>query len=221
MNKKLDHKATAGLFLGYGALTAVVYYYDKIRRQVKCAHHVQVNDLQIGGSDETPGSKLISKHATLHNIILPKSISTLKRIKTPFEYDQLFSYEVQLPQQGSLGLNMENDPVFGLPIINHMSENSPFKMGCKENLQKNALLVGIHMEEPITVEKLLDYIEILRYQDQLKVVVTLTKRVDSSATNYQMYRNYFDNFRPISAQAKLIIPEAKYDFQCPEKPIAP
>ena len=129
MNKKLDHKATAGLFLGYGASTAVVYYYDKIKHQVKCAHHVPVNDLQIGGSDETLGSKLISKHATLHNIILPESISTLEKIKTPFEYDQIFSYEVQLPQQGSLGLNMENDPVFGLPIINHMSENSPFKMG--------------------------------------------------------------------------------------------
>ena len=117
-------------------MTAVVYYYDKIKRQVKRAHHDQVDNLQIDGSDKTPGSKLISKHATLHNIILPESVSTLKRIKTPFEYNQLFFYEVQLPQLGSLGLNMENDPVFRLPIINHMSENSPFKMGCKKISRK-------------------------------------------------------------------------------------
>jgi len=51
--------------------------------------------------------------------------------------------------------------------------------------------------------------------------LTLSKHVSPQATNFQTYRNYFDNFRPIAAQAKIIIPEARYAFQCPTKPTTP
>jgi len=219
--KKLEHKSSFGLFLGYGASTAIIYYFDPIKRTIKRAHHARVDDYQVGANCTTPGSMLIRKHADLHNVVLPHTKSILATIKTPFTHDTLFTYEVRIPASGPLGLNMENDSVFGLPVINTMELNSPFIIGCKKILQKNSWLVGIHNDEPITVSRFLEYVEFLRSQKILNFQVTLTKRVSPNATNYQMIRNYFDNFRPVSSQATIIIPECKYAFQAPLKPPTP
>ena len=219
--KKLDAKATTGLFLGYGASTAVMYYFDPIKRTIKRAHHAKVDNLQVGGNELTPGSRLIQKHANIANINLPDHLLTISRIASPFKYETLFSYNVSISKTGPLGLNLENDKVFGLPIINSMDEDSPFKQGCKKILQKNSWIVGIHHDEPITIDRFLEYIEYLRKNEVLTFQITLTKRVTPGATNYAMYRNYFDNFRPIAAKATFITPETKYAVQVPTKPITP
>ena len=152
---------------------------------------------------------------------LPPNALTVCSIKTPFKYETLFSYIVTLPSRGPLGINLENDKIFGLPIINSMNANSPFKLGCKKILQKNSWIVGIHHDEPITVDRFLEYVEYLRQQGILSVQITLTKRVSPAATNYQTYRSYFDNFRPISAKATVITPETRYAFHTPIKPPTP
>lgn len=221
LTKKLDDRATAGIFLGYGASTAVVYYCDATTKIIKRAHHVKVDNYQIGASNNTPGSQLIARHANIADVKLPASTSSLQHQVSPFNYDTLFTYDVTLPSQGPLGLTLENDSVFGLPVINAMTDTSPFKPGCKKNLQKNSWIIGIHYEEPVTKERFLDYVSYLRANDVLNIRVTLSKRIHSQATKYQMYRTYFDNFRPIAARATLIVPEAKYALQCPEKPITP
>ena len=70
--KKLDPKSTAGIFLGYGASTSIMYYLDTKTNQIKRAHHAKIDDLQIGGNDITPGSILIRNHAQMHNISTSK-----------------------------------------------------------------------------------------------------------------------------------------------------
>lgn len=219
--KKLDDRAQMGIFLGYAATTSVVYYYDKIKKTIKRAHHVKIDNYQIGGSDETPGSKMITKYATLHSLKLPEPSTTLHTVSTPFHYNDLFSYETTIPPRGPLGLILENDEVFGLPIINKMNDGSPFLIGCKKILQKNAWIISLHHDEPVTYERFLAYIDYLRTQNILRVTLTLAKRVSPQATNFQTYRNYFDNFRPIAAHAKIIIPDTRYAYQCPSKPPTP
>ena len=219
--KKLDNKATTGIFLGFGASTAIIYYLDPLLSTIKRTHHARFDDLQVGGNDMTPGSCLIRKHADIHNIILPPSSLTLATVDSPFTLNSLFSYEVTIAPTGPLGLNLENDQIFGLPIINYMSEDSPFKIGCKKTMQKNAWIVGVHHDEPVTVNRFLEYLDYLRENKIFTFQMTLTKRIDHTATNYQLYRSYFDNFRPIASHATIVLPEAKYAFQTPTKPITP
>ena len=220
-SKRLDPNAITGIFLGFGASTAVLYYLDVVKRTIKRAHHAKVDDLQVGGNALTPGSRLIQQHSHMQNLQLPDHQITVARVSTPFRYDTLFSYSVSIPKTGPLGLNLENDTVFGLPLINSMSGDSPFKLGCKKILQKNSWIVGVHHDEPITIERFLEYITYLRDHDILTFQLTLTKRVSPAATNYSMFRNYCDNFRPIAARATVITPEAKYAFQLPVKPPTP
>jgi len=219
--KGLQTKSETGIYLGFGASTAVIYYLDPIKKTIKRAHNAKVDNLQIGGNDLTPGSQLIAKHANVSNVTLPPSSLTLATVKSPFDYNTLFTYSVTIPLQGPLGLNIENDEVFGLPVINFMEDTSPFRIGCKRNLQKNTWLIGIHHDEPITVDRFLEYVEYLRASNILTIQITLAKRIDPRATNYQLYRTYFDNFRPIAAKATVIIPEAKYAVQTPTKPTTP
>jgi len=219
--KKLDPKATTGIFLGYGSSTAVLYYLDPLKQSIKRAHHARFDPLQIGGNDITPGSQLIRKHADLHKIHLPDNDLTLEKVISPFSYELLFTYSVSIPKKGPIGLILENDTVFGLPVISHMENNSPFTVGCKKTLQKNSWIVSVHHDEPVTVGRVLEYIEYLREQNILTFQITLTKRISPQATNYQQFRNYFDNFRPIAAKATVVIPEAKYAFQSPSKPPTP
>ena len=219
--KGLQPKAETGIYLGFGASTAVIYYLDPVKKTIKRTHNAKIDNLQIGGNDFTPGSRLIAKHADISNISLPSASLTLSTVKSPFDYNTLFTYTVNLPSQGPLGINIENDEVFGLPVINYMEETSPFRVGCKKTLQKNTWLIGVHHDEPITVDRFLEYVEYLRASKILSVQITLAKRIDPRATNYQLFRTYFDNFRPIAAKATMIIPEAKYAIQTPTKPITP
>ena len=219
--KKLDPKASTGIYLGYGASTSIIYYLDPLKNTIKRTHNARIDDLQIGGNDLTPGSRLIRNHANMSNIILPSMSLTLTTINSPFNQNNLFSYSVDLPPTGPLGLNMENDSVFGIPVINYMLNDSPFKPGCKKNLQKNAWIVGIHHDEPVTVDRFLEYVAYLRENKIFSFQITLTKRVEPAATNYQLYRTYFDNFRPVASKATIVIPEARYAFQVPSKPATP
>lgn len=198
--KRLQPKSDTGIYLGFGASTAVFYYLDPILKTIKRAHNTKIDDLQIGGNDLTPGSRLIHQHGNLSNLRLPTSSITLATVASPFDYATLFTYQVTITRTGPLGLNLENDEVFGLPIINFMQETSLFRVGCKKNLQKNAWLIGVHHDEPITIQRFLEYVEFLRETNILTFQITLTKRIDPSATDYQLYCTYFDNFRPIAAK---------------------
>ena len=86
-----------------------------------------------------------------------------------------------------------------------MQPDSPFTKGCKKSLMKNSWLVSIHHEEPITVTRLLEYINHLRETNVLNVTVTLSKRPHPSTTElYQEFRMRFDQMRPITNSAAFV-----------------
>jgi len=178
--KKLDHKTCKGIFLGFGASTAVVYYLDQNKQTIKRAHHAKVDNHEIGASPNSPGSLLIKHHSHLDDVVLPKEKSQLEVIDSPFSYETLYSYEVTITETGPIGLNLEDDKIFGLPVINLMHEDSPFRSGCKKSLHKNAWIVGIHNYEPITVHRFLEYLDHLRKQKVITFQITLTKRVNTT-----------------------------------------
>jgi len=141
---------------------------------IECAHHAKIDPYQIGDTDDSPGSNMIQKCSDFTSIRLPNSTLTLLHIPSPFSYNNLFLYKVELPPKGPLGLVLENDAVFVLPIINAMASDGPFKVGCKKVLQHNSWLVGIHHEEPITLERFLEYVVYLRANNIFEMQVTLT-----------------------------------------------
>jgi len=56
---KLTTNALSGIFLGFGASTVVLYYLDPIKSTIKRTHHAKIDELQVGGNDLTPGSRLV------------------------------------------------------------------------------------------------------------------------------------------------------------------
>ena len=154
---------------------------------------------------------------------LPPSTLELTHADSAFDLEQLFSYQVDLPPTGPLGLLLEDDRDFGLPLIVRMQSDSPFLKGCKKSLTKNAWIVSVHHDEPITVERLLQYLEHLRATKVYNITVTLSKRPHPSHTElYQEFRLRFDQMRPItnfSNAPKHLI--AKYAIHSPVKPDAP
>jgi len=95
----------------------------------------------------------------MHNIHLPTQSLTVFTVTSPFSYSNIFSNDVDISPTGPLGLNLEDDKTFGLPLINSMQYDSPFTIGCKKNLQKNVWIVGVHHDEPVTVARLTEYVE--------------------------------------------------------------
>ena len=224
--KKLDHTSRLGNFLGYGSSTAITYYLDWMTSKIKRAHHARIDTFSTPISDHeaSPPSAMVLQsivNTKLDNIAFESPFLNLHIIPSPFEYESLFSYNVELPSSGPLGITLETDKQFGIPIIVAMSSNSCFRKGCKKCLTQNSWIVGIQHDEPITKERVLIYIEYLRKENILNIQVTLTTRISSSYSKYEEYRCYFDNIRPMSSFAKRVIqiyPESNYAIQCPVKP---
>ena len=227
--QKLDHTSRLGKFLGYGSSTAIKYYLDWKTRKIKRAHHARIDDFSTPCHQDdkhSPSSILLQSfgHDNNHLIESKFQVPHVELTNSPFSYETLFSYNVELPASGPLGLTLENDNDFGLPIIVCMTQNSCFRRGCKKVLTSNSWIVSIQHDEPITKERVLEYIEYLRKSKILHIQVTLTKRINSSHTRYEEYRCYFDNVRPITSKATYhvqLCPESKYAIQCPTKPPTP
>ena len=225
--KKEDGKNKIGFFLGFASTSAVVLYQDIDTKSFSRARHGRVNDffmLSLTHPEfECPGLKLIQ--ATLNNTGIPTFTNPpaiLAYARGPFDDDQPFTYSVSLPKSGPLGLDLFDDEIFGIPLIVSMHQNSNFRKNCKTKLHQNAWIVSIHQEEPITIDRFLDYVTYLRKNDVLNVQLTLVKKVSSTHTKYQEFRSQFDSFRPIVATATInVLPTVKYAVQLPTKPPAP
>ena len=55
----------------------------------------------------------------------------------PFEVNENFTYQVDLPLSGALGLTLVDDTELGMPMVVGMPENLLFKSCCKKNFQTN------------------------------------------------------------------------------------
>ena len=224
-DKKLVHNNKVGIFLGYSTSTAVVLYRSMKNKEILRCHHARIDDaFQHPDSNshfsKTPASILI-RNNDFHTIQLPSSTSTLEYADSAFDLKELFTYQVQLPVTGPLGLLLENDRDFGLPLIVQMESNSNFVTGCKKVLTKNSWIVSVQYEEPITVERFLEYIEYLRSEKCFNVTVTLAKRPHpNTSAMYQEFRSRFDVLRPVTASAQ-IQSISRFAIQCPSRPVAP
>ena len=161
------------------------------------------------------------RNNNFHTLQLPTNTSTLEYADSAFDLNELYTYQVLLPPNAPLGLVLENDRDFGLPLITKIDPSSPFLVGCKKVLTKNAWIVSIQYEEPITVEMFLEYVEFLRSEKSYNVTFTLAKRPHPSTTEmYQEFRSRFDTLRPVTASAQIHC-ISRFAIQCPSHPVAP
>ena len=100
-----------------------------------------------------------------------------------------------------------------------MQQNSPFRTGCQRKFWKQSWTIIIHQDEPITAERVLDYIAYLREQKIFKFQLTLYPRQTMTNTWYEEYRTYFDNFCPVVSHS--LSPVSAYAIQSPVKPTTP
>lgn len=183
-----------------------------------------------------PASRLIQAASTNSSPpTLDKSLPLLEYVPSPFQSHELFPYEVTVPAKGTFGVYFQDDEFFGLPIIVSMDADSPFLRGCKKTLRRQSWIINIHHEEPITVTRVLEYLDFLRKSNILTFNVTLAKRVNTQKTNYEELRTRFDNIRPIVGKATIpfltndtstvstfhLSPAAKFAVYSTTKPKAP
>ena len=223
-DRKLVQSNKIGIFLGYSSTTAVVIYQDCKTKELKRCHHARIDDyLQHPDTNlhfcDTPAAIMLRDlYATIDTI--PPCKDKLTHIESPFSPENLFTYNVVLPPNGPLGLVLENDNDYGLPLVVSMHPDSPFVTGCKKVMTKNVWIISVHYEEPITVERFMEYVNHLREANTLDVSVTLSKRpVTSSTLRYQEFRSRFDQLRPITNKAHL--PVTNFAIHSPVKPTAP
>ena len=223
-DRKLVHSNKIGIFMGYSSTTAVVLYQDCKSKELKRCYHARVDDVfqhpdHATHFRDTPASITIRDLCATTNTIPPCN-DTLTHAHSAFDLEELFTYEVTLPSTSPLGLVFEYDKDFRLPLIVSMASDSPFLVGCKKSYRKNVWIISLHYEGPITIERVMEYINFLREENTLAVSVTLGKRpVTSSTLRYQEYRSRFDSMRPITNKAQF--PEAHYAIHSPVKPQAP
>ena len=225
--KKETGQNRLGVFLGFASTTAITLYQDIETKTLGRARHGRIDNmfmLALSHKEfECPASKLIQ--ATLNNTVFPPledDVPVLAHVNSPFDDSMTYTYTVNIPKSGPLGLQIIDDEIFGLPLIVEMDSTSCFAIKCKRKLQTQSWVVSIHHEEPITIERFLEYIKFLRKNDILSVQVTLMKRIHRYHTKYQEFRSQFDAFRPIVATASSnIMPTVKYAVQLPERPVAP
>lgn len=225
--KKETGQNKLGIFLGFASTSAVILYQDITSKNLGRARHGRVDDFfMLALTHEEfvcPAFKLLQ--ATLNNSSVPK-LDTLPPLlayaKSPFDDNQTFTYTVTIPKSGSLGFQIIDDEIFGLPLIIDMTPDSCFTKGCKKKLQHQSWVVSIHHEEPITIDRFLEYIKFLQQNDILTFQVTLMKRIHNHNIKYQEFRSQFDSFRPIVAKSTInILSTVKYAVQLPERPDAP
>ena len=229
-----------GRFLGFGSTSAVVIYQDIGSGKIKRARNCRIDDYFTLTTTHPqlscPASHLIQAAANKTSCpTLSKNLPLLEYVPSPFQQHKLFTYSVTLPQTGGFGLVLQDDEHFGLPVIISMEADSPFLKGCQKSLHRQAWIINIHQDEPITVERALEYMNYLRKNNILTFKVTLSNRLTTQKTKYEELRSRFDSIRPIVSRATVqfsssdtntvtflhLSPAAKFAVYSPTKPIAP
>ena len=237
---KEEPRNRIGRFLGFGSSSAVIIYEDMRSGKIKRARNCRIDNYFSLATTHPqlvcPASRLIQAASTNSTPpTLDKSLPLLEYVPSPFQEHELFTYEVTIPVTGPFGLYFQDDEFFGLPIVISMEDDSPFVLGCKKSLRRQSWIINIHQEEPITVTRVVEYLNFLRTSNILTFKITLAKRVNTQKTNYEELRTRFDNIRPIVGKATSsflkddtssvstihLSPAAKYAVYSTTKPTAP
>lgn len=113
----------------------LVIYEDLKSGKIKRARNCRIDDyfsLAIAHpSLVCPASRLIHSATTKTPCPdLPKDLPILELVPSPFQQHKLYTYDVSITSSGPLGLVLEDDEHFGLPVIVSMAPDSPFLVKC-------------------------------------------------------------------------------------------
>ena len=174
-----------GRFLGFGSTSAVIIYEDILSKKIKRARNCRIDDyfsLALTHPQlKCPASQIIQAFSTKSTLPqLSLELPMLEYTSSPFLSHELFTYEVTLPSTGPLGLILQDDEFFGLPVIVSMEEFSPFTTKCKKQLRRQSWIINIHHDEPITVDRFLTYVTYLQHNNILQVKVTFFQKSNYS-----------------------------------------
>ena len=56
---KMDYKTATGIFLGYGATTQHIHYYDLVSKRLKTGNHFVYDEAHFGSASRPPGAQLL------------------------------------------------------------------------------------------------------------------------------------------------------------------
>ena len=133
MRKKLDDRSHRAYFMGYADTTGVILYWKPDQPFIiHRAHHVWFDGYNSSLSIEdkhTPGSLLLRQDPEdhIHNSELLNLIPCeLDLTSTPFRYETIITYDIELPPSGKkIGFNLVDDEYFTIPYITDTIPNSP------------------------------------------------------------------------------------------------
>ena len=142
--QKLAHSNKQGIFLGYGPSTSTILYYDEHSSSVKRAFHARIDDacVPVNSRPLIPLQIVFQHEPSKINHNLPEVSQAIEHITSPFQKDSLYTYSVTLPATGKIGLLLQNDDVFGIPVIVSMDPSSAFQKKCLTKLKKNSWIIG-------------------------------------------------------------------------------
>ena len=97
----------------------------------------------------------------------------MQNTDSTFLPEDLYTYVVEFPLTGSLGLTLVADMDIGLHLIANMHQNSHFKLRCKKSYHIMSWIVQVHNDEPIKISQMIEYISFLQDQQIKKIKVLL------------------------------------------------
>lgn len=203
--KALDQRGRRVYFLGYANTTKNVIAYFPDTHTIKRLGKAIFDDYNVTlspGDSVAPMTHLIRDphpDTNLDNVHEPK----VYEISSPFAEKDLHRYIVKLPKKGPLRLTITDDDVYGIPVIQKMGKTSPFYRNLPCRFRRNSFIISINEDEPITTERVYEYIEELRNQGVEQLEVTLARHPSSYASEYNQLQSYFDQLRPIVNSSEL------------------
>ena len=200
---KLITTSRSGFFVGKGNNTgAFLFWCPSNPYKVLRAHHVWINDASCG--------KILQGMYTQDKKTDPRSsIVTSSSVPTPFDPDDVVTYELTIPHGNTpLGMRILDDPDWNIPKLeNCLPATSAYKQLAPVH-RRNMHIVSIDGVEPITADyaiSLLAGSRRLRSETHRTVTLQMSKRKSRCRSAYEQHRASFDTLRPIIASHQAVL----------------
>jgi len=196
--KKLDHRVTRGLFLGFTKSRLIVCWYDPVTKTVKHASaiHFDEHNTHLHESDTlSPGALILSGTTpTLPNPSLSVDISD-----HPFLSTKPFMVSVHLPATGQgLGYYISHEDYHNLPCISSFVSGTHLSPQLLQHGQSNSSfwILSVNSQEFITAHAIITYLKSLQDpKATLYIPVIFARRIASQRTSLAGNRVVFNQIR--------------------------
>ena len=205
-----------GIFVGYSNHSRVMLCYNSAKNRLFRVHHALVDEMGIALKDTSlaPSEYLLRNFPLLGNVESDRPSvkivsSKLDEASSPFDESKTRSFKVKLPPRGAaLGITCGTNEHYFAPYLKSTEPSSPFYKILTTKYRKNAWIVSINDEEPITGNYAVQVLKELQVEDKSRVVtIILCRRSRSLNTNYEDYRSIFGNLLTIRHAHMAAYPE--------------